>query len=117
MAVRRRLLGWLVLAVDPFSPVWLQNEGVFPTHRSRDAREPDPKGVRIGVLRGEQLGLSVLGEGERVHHEGEPEQVDPLAAVPDRVGPPQEEGVVEPAVDGFGVVALAEQPVEVRILG
>jgi len=27
--VRRRLLGWLVLGAGPFSPVWLENEGVL----------------------------------------------------------------------------------------
>ena len=54
------------------------------------------------------------GSGEFVS-EGEPEQVEPLAAVTDRVGSAEVEGVVEGPVDGLGVVALAEQPVEVRI--
>ena len=33
----------------------------------------------------------------------------------DGVGPAEEEGVVEAPVDGLGVVALAEQPVEVGV--
>jgi len=56
---------------------------------------------------------SVFGEGQGVDHEREAEEVDPLAAVADGVRPAQEEGVVEGAVDGFGIVALPEQPVEV----
>jgi len=31
-------------------------------------------------------GSSVFGEGQRVRHEGEPEEVEPLAAMTDRVG-------------------------------
>ena len=115
--VRRRFLGWLVLVADPFSPLPLENERLFPVDGSRDARQPRSAGAGSGRLRSEHLGLSVLHERERVHHEGEAEQVDPLAAVPDGVGPAEEQGVVEATVDGLGVVALAEQPVEVRILG
>jgi len=40
-------------------------------------------------------GSLVFGEGQRVRHEGEPEHVEPLAAVTDRVGPAQVQRVVE----------------------
>ena len=57
----------------------------------------------------------VLKQRERVHHVGVAEQVDRLPAGADGVGPPREEGVVETAVDGFGVVAAAEEVGEHRI--
>ena len=74
-----------------------------------------PGGVRSGGLFEWGTGSSVFGEGQGVRHEGEPEQVEPLAAVTDRVGSTEVEGVVEGPVDGLGVVALAEQGVEVRV--
>jgi hypothetical protein len=59
----------------------------------------------------------VLEEGLGVDHECVAQEVDELATGADRVGPAQEEGVVEVPVDRFGVVAGAEQVGEVGITG
>ena len=56
-------------------------------------------------------------EGDAVHAESEPEQVDVLASVTDRVSAAEPHGVVEVAVDRFGVVAAGIQPSEVEIIG
>ena len=54
---------------------------------------------------------------ERVHGEGEAEEVEVLAGVSDAVGASEPHGVVEVAVDGFGVVAAGEEPFEVGVAG
>ena len=59
----------------------------------------------------------MLEDGQGVDHEGVAEEVDELAAVADGVGPAEEEGVVEVAVDGLGVVASPEQVGEVGVAG
>ena len=58
---------------------------------------------------------SVLVQGDAVHCQGEADQVEVLAGVADGVGPSEPEGVVEVAVDRFGVVAAGIQPGKVRI--
>ncbi len=57
----------------------------------------------------------MLVQGDAVHCQGEADQVEVLAGVADGVGPSEPEGVVEVAVDRFGVVAAGIQPGKVRI--
>ncbi len=59
----------------------------------------------------------MLEDGQGVDHEGVAEEVDELGAVADGVGPAEEEGVVEVAVDGLGIVAAPEQVSEVGVTG
>ena len=56
-------------------------------------------------------------EGDTVDAEGEPDEVDVLAGVADRVGSTEPHGVVEVAVDGLSVVAAGVEPGEVGIIG
>ena len=57
----------------------------------------------------------MLVQGDAVHCQGEADQVEVLAGVADGVGQSEPEGVVEVAVDRFGVVAAGIQPGKVRI--
>jgi hypothetical protein len=66
------------------------------------------------VLRRHALSSSVEVECEAVDAQGVGEQVEGLAVSADAVGPAEPEGVVEVAVDAFGVVATAVEAVEVR---
>src|SRR4051812_33415738 len=52
---------------------------------------------------------------ERVHAEGEAEEVEVLAGVSDAVSTPEPHGVVEVTVDGLGVVTAWEEPFEVGV--
>ena len=74
---------------------------------------------RVGCLSGSggELGAAslVAVEGEAVDHEGVAEEVEVLAGVADAVGASEPEGVVEVAVDGFGVVAAGVEPGEVGV--
>ena len=63
------------------------------------------------------MALSVVVQCERVDGECEAEQVEVLAGVADAVGAAEPHGVVEVAVDGFGVVAAGEEAVEVGVSG
>ena len=76
--------------------------------------------LRAAPLRGDSVGLlvaalSVSDEGEAVDAEGVGDEVEVLALVADAVGSAEPEGVVEVAVDGFGVVASFVERGEVRI--
>jgi hypothetical protein len=55
----------------------------------------------------------VLVEGNTVHAEGEPDEIDVLAGVTDRVGPTQPHRVVEVPVDRFGIAIPATAGVAV----
>jgi hypothetical protein len=59
----------------------------------------------------------VAVQRERVHAESEAEEVEVLAGVSDAVGAPKPHRVVEVTVDGLGVVATGEEPLEVGIAG
>jgi hypothetical protein len=64
---------------------------------------------------GQALSLPVLVKGQRVDHEGVPEQVHVLAGVADAVGPAQVQGVLEAAVDRLGVAPPAVDLFEIGI--
>jgi hypothetical protein len=57
----------------------------------------------------------VVLQCERVHRDGEAEEVQQLPGVPDAVGPAEPHGVVEVPVDGLGVIAAGEETLEVRV--
>src|SRR5205807_9780645 len=61
------------------------------------------------------LASMMLVESERVDHEGVPEQVHVLAGMPDAVGSPEVEAVLQPSVDGLGIAAPPIQTLEVGI--
>jgi len=84
--------------------------------------EPAAEGRGTPRSGGEEAGCPgcpdlVLEQRERVHHQGVPEQIDSLAAGADRVGPAEEERVIESPVDGLGVVAPTEKIGEDRVGG
>ena len=57
----------------------------------------------------------MLIQGERVDHEGVPEQVHVLAGMAHAVGSPEVEAVLQPPVDGLGIAAPPIQTFEVGI--
>jgi hypothetical protein len=59
----------------------------------------------------------VAVEGEGVDHEGVAEEVEVLAGVAEAVGASDPEGVVDAAVDGFGVEAAGVEAGEVGVGG
>jgi hypothetical protein len=59
--------------------------------------------------------LAMSMQRERVHSEGEAEEVEVLASVPDAVRASEPHGVVEVTVDGLGVVAAGKEPFEVGV--
>jgi tagatose-1,6-bisphosphate aldolase non-catalytic subunit AgaZ/GatZ len=68
-------------------------------------------GVGSGCAR--DASASVAVEGEAVDHDGVAEEVERLAVVAEAVCAAEPEGVVEVAVDGFGVVAAGVEAREV----
>ncbi len=79
-----------------------------------------PSGAR--GLGGELVGrvggaVAVEVDGEGVDAGGVGDEVEVLAGVADGVGSAEPEGVVERAVDAFGVIAAGEEPGEVGVTG
>ena len=77
--------------------------------RARRSSSCGERGVCSGCERGASASVAV--QGEAVDHDGVAEEVERLAVV----GAAEPEGVVEVAVDGFGVVAARVEAREVGV--
>src|SRR6266550_3583620 len=72
-------------------------------------------GRRSSSSQRQGLAPMMLIQGERVDHEGIPEQVHVLAGMPHAVGSPEVEAALQPPVDGLGIAAPPIQTFEVGI--
>src|SRR2546429_8023620 len=72
-------------------------------------------GRRSSSSQRQELAPMMLIQGERVDHEGIPEQVHVLAGMAHAVGSPEGEAVLQPPGDGLGLPAPPPQTLEVGV--